>query len=209
MGNIIENEQFKTNLQQLLQNKKFKRTLKVIYKEKQGQLLGVQSCEIIDHFHTIRQRLDSGHRTLWDSFEHNCKIILDLEDRKRWFHQCKICSTKMEQEKGGLYCINCKQNTEYKLAFCLRAKIIDANSQDSYDAIMFEEASQYLSLNGKKISVKTFSNLNLNSQNTILEDANQQKSDIIHLLQLQHISKTDDFKIKKIMPQKTERQSQK
>ncbi|CAD8164504.1 unnamed protein product [Paramecium octaurelia] len=204
MGNIIENEEFKSNLQQLLQNKKFKRTLKILYKEKQGQLLSVQSCEIIDHFDTIRQRLDDKHRTLYDSFEHNCYIILDLEERKRWFDQCKICSTKMKQEQNKLHCPNCKQNTESKLAFCLRVRIVDVNSQDTYDAIIFEEASHYLSLNGKKISVKTFSDLSLNSQNNILNEANEKKSNIIHLLQLQLIQKTENFKIKKIMPQKTE-----
>ncbi|CAK82773.1 unnamed protein product (macronuclear) [Paramecium tetraurelia] len=182
MGNIIKNDQFKKGLQELLQNKKFKRTLKIIYKEKKNQILSVQSCQIFDNDFSIKQRLDQ-REGMPIIFEHNCKILLDVTERQRYFDSCTLCNKKIKWDRSLSFCPNCKQETTYQLAYCLVVKIIDQISEDNqvtYKATMFGEAAKYLG-----ISAKDFSNMSHDSQNDYLKNINEQKSHIVHSLKLE------------------------
>ncbi|CAD8045365.1 unnamed protein product [Paramecium sonneborni] len=193
MGNLISNDQFKTNLKELMENKKIKKTLKIIYKEKQGQLLSIQSCEIIKHFHTIQQRLDYKNY----DFQHNCKIILDIDEKQRTYRECNVCKKKVKPNRSYTFCSNCKQSTQITHSFCSVVKLIDANSlqnQDSYKAIMFEVAQNFLN-----VSAKEFDSWSSESQNDHYQKINQQKSHITYLLLLQYKPERENFVIKQII----------
>ncbi|CAD8157823.1 unnamed protein product [Paramecium octaurelia] len=196
MGNIIQNDQFKKGLQELLQNKKFKRTLKIIYKENKNQILSVQSCQIFDNEFSIEQRLEQ-RKGMHFIFEHNCKILLDVTERQRYFDSCTICNKKLKFDRNLNFCSICKQETTFQLAYCLAVKIIDQISEDNqatYRAIMFEEAAKYLG-----ISAKDFSNMSLDSQNNYFININEQKSHIVHSLTLESNPNKKNLVIQRIL----------
>ncbi|CAD8087771.1 unnamed protein product [Paramecium primaurelia] len=197
MGNIIQNEQFKERLQELLQNKKFKRTLKIIYKENQKQLLSVQSCQIIDQ-PTLQQYLDLKKGIPFVQ-EHQCKILLDIEEKKRYCYFCTLCPKKVKRDRGNSFCPRCNQQTQSKLDYCLVVKIVDAISEDTqntHKAIMFKEiAKDYL-----EIEAIDFSNKSHDSQNKYFKIINDQKSHIVHLLKLEYKLQNENFIINKILP---------
>ncbi|CAD8183573.1 unnamed protein product [Paramecium pentaurelia] len=201
MGNIIQNEQFKERLQELLQNKKFKRTLKIIYKENQKQLLSVQSCQIIDQL-TLQQCLDLK-KGIPFVLEHQCKILLDIKEKQRYCYLCTLCNKKVKRDRGNSFCPTCNEQTQYKLGYCLKVKIVDAISEDNqntHKAIMFEEtANNYLG-----IEANDFSNQSHDSQNEHFISINDQKSHIVHLLKLQYNLQNENFIINKILPLITE-----